>query len=59
MTCRDSQCVLVQAVHQGHSTLTTAGDKLLRRLQADIVVNLLTGVEDQEGNRDYSLPAIA
>lgn len=28
-------------------------------MQADIVVNLLTGVEDAEGNRDYTLPAIA
>ena len=28
-------------------------------MQADIVVNLLTGVEDQEGNRDYTLTAIA
>ena len=28
-------------------------------LQADIIVNLLTGVEDQNGNRDYSLTAIA
>ena len=28
-------------------------------MQADVVVNLLTGVEDAEGNRDYTLPAIA
>ena len=49
----------MQAVDQGHRTLIRAGDKLLRYLQADIIVNLLTGVEDQEGNRDYSLPAIA
>lgn len=28
-------------------------------MQADIVVNLLTGFEDKQGNKDYSLPAIA
>ena len=27
-------------------------------MQADIIVNLLTGFEDKEGNKDYSLTAI-
>ena len=31
----------------------------LAGVQVDILVNLLTGVEGVEGNKDYTIPAIA
>lgn len=51
----DSHVVSRHCIALGHklTRLNRSG------MQADIMVNLMTGVEDSEGNRDYSLSAIA